>query len=59
VLGDSYAPGWRACVDGVPTKVEPFQGLFRSVAVPQGVSQVDFHYQPVPFLRGDPNCATK
>ncbi len=59
VLGDSYAPGWRACVDGVATKVEPFMGFFRSVAVPQGASRVDFQYQPVPFLRGDPDCRTK
>ncbi len=56
VLGDSYAPGWRACIDGSPVPVEPFQGIFRSVTVPQGDSRTDFHYQAVPFLRTAGSC---
>jgi hypothetical protein len=56
VLGDGYAPGWRACVNGAPVPVEPFLGIFRSVAVPQGESRTDFQYQPVPFLRTEASC---
>jgi len=51
VLGDTFAPGWRACVNNNPAPVEPYQSIFRSVAVPQGDSRVTFSYQPVPFLR--------
>jgi hypothetical protein len=56
VLGDSYAPGWRACVNGNPVPVEPFEDIFRSVAVPQGDSRTEFRYQAVPFLRTAASC---
>jgi hypothetical protein len=56
VLGDAFAPGWTACVNENSTPVEPYQGIFRSVAVPEGNSQVIFRYQPVPFLR-DAYCS--
>jgi hypothetical protein len=51
VLGDAFAPGWFACVNGLSAPVAPFQNLFRSVAVPAGASRIIFSYQPVPFLR--------
>jgi len=51
VLGDPVAPGWRACVNGAPVPVEPYQGLFRAVSLPAGDNRVTFRYQAVPFLR--------
>jgi hypothetical protein len=50
VLGDTTAPGWRACVDGQPAEISAFNGLFRSVPVPAD-SHTVFRYYPVPFLR--------
>jgi hypothetical protein len=51
ILGDAFAPGWRACVNDNPARVEPYDSIFRSVAVPEGDSWVTFRYQPIPFLR--------
>jgi hypothetical protein len=58
VLGDNFAPGWRACVNGIAVAVQPFEGIFRSVPVPQGDSLTEFQYQPIPFLRGAPSCGS-
>lgn len=55
VLGDNYAPGWKACMNGKFAMTEPYQGMFRSVQVPAGLVRVRFQYQPVPFLR-DNKC---
>ncbi|MGD0431252.1 MAG: hypothetical protein ABSA58_09180 [Acetobacteraceae bacterium] len=52
VLSEAQAPGWRACVDGASAEIVAFGGVLRSVLVPRGVSTVQFHYEPVPFLRG-------
>jgi hypothetical protein len=56
VLGDNYAPGWRACVNGQPAPTAPFQDIFRSVLIPRGDSRTEFRYLAVPFLRGAPSC---
>jgi hypothetical protein len=56
VLGDTFAPGWRACVNGGLSEVSAFDGLFRSVAVPAGESRTVFRYYPVPFLRFLATC---
>jgi hypothetical protein len=52
VLSEAQAPGWRACVDGASAEIVAFGGVLRSVSVPRGISTVQFHYEPVPFLRG-------
>lgn len=57
VIGDSYAPGWMACVDGRVSPVEPFLHALRSVSIPAGKSFVEFRYHPVPFLRRFERCA--
>ena len=51
VLFESWAPGWSASVDGVPTPVWRTNGMFRGVEVPDGGSTVDFQYA-APGLRG-------
>lgn len=56
VIGDSFAPGWMACVNGRIVPVEPFMHALRSVSVPAGRSFVELRYQPVPFLRRFEKC---
>ncbi|KAA6187307.1 YfhO family protein [Thiohalocapsa marina] len=51
VLGEVYAPGWSACVNGSPVDVLPYNDVFRSVKVPQGDALIEFRYQPIPFMR--------
>ncbi len=51
-VADSWHPGWRAWVDGVPQKVMPVDGLFRGVWVPAGTRRVVFVYRPVVFQAG-------
>ena len=50
VLRDSYRNGWSASVNGVETRIEKADVLFRAVAVPPGRSVVSFSYQ-TPGLR--------
>ncbi len=56
VLGDTTAPGWRACVNRQRADISAFEGLFRSVAVP-AESRTVFRYYPVPFLRFPAACS--
>ena len=59
VIGDSFAPGWMACVDGRVVPVEPFLHALRSVSIPAGKSFVELRYHPVPFLRRFERCANQ
>ena len=47
VLADAHYPGWRATVDGKPTRIQPANAFFRAVKVPSGSHQVVFDYQPL------------
>jgi len=52
VLGDTYAPGWRARVDGRPATLARADAVFRAVPVPAGAHRVSFTYQPRAFTVG-------
>lgn len=52
VLTDSYFPGWRASVDGVPTPILAADYTFRAVEVPAGAHRIEFSYLPTMFLIG-------
>ena len=41
-----YFPGWSARVNGTPTQLRSFSGLFQQVALPRGRSLVRFRYAP-------------
>ncbi|MFI5396470.1 MAG: YfhO family protein [Candidatus Binatia bacterium] len=52
VLTDTYYPGWRARLDGNPTRIYRTHGLFRAVVIPPGPHQVRFEYVPTTFALG-------
>jgi hypothetical protein len=52
MIADTYYPGWRAWVDGVPTPIHPADLLFRAVFVPAGTHVVELRYRPFPFTVG-------
>ncbi len=49
---DSWYPGWRAEVNGVPTAVRRADYAFRAVPIPAGASVVNFTYVPFWFWIG-------
>jgi hypothetical protein len=46
LLTESFAPGWRATIDGEPAPVLPANAAFRAVAVPAGRHTVRLRYAP-------------
>ncbi len=52
VLRDSYADGWSATVDGVPTEIYAVNIVSRGVVVPPGAHRVVMSYTPPGFLPG-------
>jgi Bacterial membrane protein YfhO len=52
VLTDSWAPGWKASIDGNDADVQRVDYLIRGVAVPAGEHTVEFRYQPATWRWG-------
>jgi hypothetical protein len=53
VWNESYAPGWRAWVDGKPQSIFRAYGLFMAVPVNgTGLHRVAFRYEPTAFRLG-------
>lgn len=52
VLTDTFAPGWKARLDGISTPVYIADHAFRAVVVPAGNHQIEFVYQPLSFWVG-------
>jgi hypothetical protein len=52
VVLDSYAPGWRAEVDGVPAGVQLADFAFRAVPFPAGAREIILTYEPASVRRG-------
>ncbi len=48
----SFAPGWRARIDGVSAPVVRANGVFRAVRVPAGRHAVDLRYRPPAVAAG-------
>ena len=48
----SFAPGWRARIDGVSTPIVRGNGVFRAVRVPAGGHAVDLRYRPPAVAAG-------
>jgi len=52
VLTDTHYPGWRALVDGRPTKIEQADYYFRAIYLEEGEHTVEFVYDPLSFKVG-------
>ena len=52
VVGDAYASGWRALLDGAPASLDRANLLFRAVAVPAGRHEVIMEYRPESLIAG-------
>ena len=52
VLADSYYPGWQAYVNQKQVDIEKYQGLFRSIALPQGENIIEFKFVPRTLIIG-------
>jgi hypothetical protein len=52
VLADSFYPGWRATVDGVPAPILAANHLFRGVPAGPGTHRVRFVYAPASLRLG-------
>jgi uncharacterized membrane protein YfhO len=52
VLTDTYAPGWKAALDGRPVSLYVADHTFRAVVVPAGNHRVTFAYRPCGFYVG-------
>jgi hypothetical protein len=52
VLNDTFAPGWRASVDGEPAPVFRANALVRAVPVDAGRHRVEFVYAPASVRTG-------
>ncbi len=46
ILADTYAPGWKATVDGSPTRILETYGVIRGLRVPAGHHRIEFSYRP-------------
>lgn len=52
VVGDAYAAGWTALVDGQPAPVLPVNVMLRGVALEAGRHRVELRYTPPGFRLG-------
>ena len=52
VLLDSWAPGWKATVDGEDAPVWIGNFAVRAVPIPAGAVEVEFHYEPMGYAIG-------
>jgi hypothetical protein len=52
VLADSFFPGWRATLDGLPAAIRPADGLFRALTLPAGRHRAAMIYAPWGFRAG-------
>jgi hypothetical protein len=52
VLADTFYPGWRAEVDGIPAEIEAAYGMFRAVRLSAGEHRVKFRYAPASLGAG-------
>jgi hypothetical protein len=52
VLGETWAPGWRAWRDGQPVGIRRANLVHRAVELPAGHHRVEFRYEPAAFRLG-------
>jgi hypothetical protein len=52
VLSEKYDPGWKAYVNGRPTRIYKANYTFQALYLPKGEHVVTFAYQPTQFILG-------
>lgn len=52
ILLDTYYPGWSAFIDNQEVQIEPFEKVYRSVTVPQGMHLITFKFFPKTVVYG-------
>jgi hypothetical protein len=52
ILSDVYYPGWKATIDGQPTKVYETNYVQRGVQVPAGDHVIEYRFDPMSFKIG-------
>jgi hypothetical protein len=52
VLTDTFAPGWKATVNGHPAHIIKANGVFRGVAVSAEPNEIVYEYRPWPVWAG-------
>jgi hypothetical protein len=52
VLSETWDPGWRATLDGLPADVLRANHGFRAVAAPAGTHRIEMTYRPRPLVTG-------
>lgn len=53
VVTQAFYPGWKALVDGAPTRLVAADGLFQAVHLPAGSHQVELTFEPRSLLIGE------
>jgi hypothetical protein len=46
VFSEVYFPGWKAVIDGEPTRIHVANHAFRSIFLPAGEHHIEFKYEP-------------
>ncbi len=52
VFSETFAPGWKAWVDGEPVPIQRAFGFWMAVPLGPSAGRVDFHYEPAAFRAG-------
>ena len=52
VVSDTYFPGWRAYVDGVPAQIYSVNAAMRGILAPAGIHSVTMRYRPMAVYEG-------
>jgi hypothetical protein len=52
VISDTYFPGWKVTIDGVPSEIREVYGALRGVAVSQGRHRIRMWYRPGSVIAG-------
>lgn len=52
MISEITYPGWRALIDGEPTRIYEADGVLRAVQVPAGFHRIDMCFDPLSFKPG-------
>ncbi len=52
VISETYFPGWKVTIDGVPSEIHEVYGALRGVVVPQGLHRIRMRYRPGSVIAG-------